>query len=105
VHYHARFNFAVLAESAHQRSERQETRFDYFQRRLPPLGERHRITEVTLLFAVQHQRLGHSDAKVRFLGRTWPMSASAGSQVTACWRPDEQVVMLWRDQRVGDDAL
>src|SRR5437879_2899859 len=195
VHYRGRFNFAVLAEAAHQRfgtilsrsgvrrwaigqgyyrdvgrprpwrRERLRTdegeiqfrrilqtldvgvvyahspeakgkiekRFDYFQRRLPPLCERYRITDVAdarpvledligyyneqrrhqeteeipaarwdgalqrgqgrqrqmpeivdlaLLFTVQYERLVHSDGKVRFLGRTWPVSAPAGSRVT-----------------------
>jgi len=133
-----------------------EKRFDYFQRRLPPLCERYRITEVEqarpvledlvgyyndqrrhqetdeipaarwdggmqrgqgrvrplpegvdlpLLFAVQHERLVHPDGKVRFLGQKWPVSAPAGSRVTVCWGPEEQLVMLWRDQRVGAYAF
>lgn len=129
-----------------------EKRFDYFQRRLPQLCERYRITEVSqarpimdelvgyyneqrrhqetkeipaerwlvglrrgrdrlrlvpegvdlnLVFAVQQDRLVHSDGKVRFLGQRWSVSAPAGSRVTVCWRPDEQLVILWQGHAVG----
>jgi hypothetical protein len=133
-----------------------EKRFDYFQRRLPPLCDRYGITDVgqaralledlvgyyneqrqhqeteeipaqrwqdgrrrgqgrvrplpegldlPLLFALQHPRVVHSDGKVRFQGRSWPVSAPAGTRVTVCWRPGEQLVMLWNDQKVGAYSL
>jgi hypothetical protein len=61
--------------------------------------------DFALLFAVQQERLVHSDGKVRFLGRTWPVSAPAASRVTVCWRPNEQLVMLWNERKVGAYAL
>jgi hypothetical protein len=61
--------------------------------------------DLTLLFAVQQERLVHSDGKVRFLGRPWSVSAPAGSRVTVCWRPAEQLVMLWHGRRVGAYAF
>ena len=50
-------------------------------------------------------RLVHSDGRVRFQGRTWPMSAPASSRVTVCWQPAERLVILWNDQPVGAYAL
>ncbi len=133
-----------------------EKRFDYLQRRLPPLCERYRITEVAesrpllddiigyyneqrahqetgeipaarwtggcergqgrlrtvpeerdlaLLFALHYERLVHSDGRVRFQGRTWPVSAPVSSRVTVCWQPAERLVILWNDQPVGTYAL
>ncbi len=51
------------------------------------------------------ERLVLSDGNVRFQGRTWPVSAPAGSRVTVCWRPAECLVILWNDQLVGAYAL
>jgi hypothetical protein len=133
-----------------------EKRFDYFQRRLPPLCERYGITDVHaarpmleeligyyneqrehqetqetpagrwqggltrglgrvrpvpaeldmgLLFAMHQERVVHSDGHVRFLSRSWAVSAPPGSRVTVCWRPDEQLVVLWNGQRVGAYSL
>jgi hypothetical protein len=133
-----------------------EKRFDYFQRRLPPLCERYRITDVRaarpvleeligyyneqrqhqetqetpaarwqgglgrglgrvrtvpegmdlgLLFAMHQERVVHSDGHVRFLGHPWAVSAPAGSRVTVCWRPEEQLVILWDGHRVGAYTL
>lgn len=129
-----------------------EKRFDYFQRRLPPLCERYRITEVrhahpvleeligyynedrphqetgeipatrwaggvqrgqgrlrpvpealdlSLLFALHHDRVVHTDGKVRFQGKLWSVGAPPGSRITVCWRPDERLVMLWNGSPVG----
>ncbi len=61
--------------------------------------------DLTLLFALQQERLVHSDGKVRFLGRTWSVSAPAGSRVIVCWRSDDQLVILWKDQKVGAYAF
>lgn len=72
------------------------------QGRLRPMPEG---LDLGLLFAVQHERLVHSDGKVRFLGRTWPVSAPVGSWVTVCWRPEDQLVILWHEQKVGAYAL
>jgi len=63
------------------------------------------IVDLALLFTVQYERLVHSDGKVRFLGRTWPVSAPAGSRVTVCWRPQNALVILWNDRKVGAYAL
>jgi hypothetical protein len=141
---------------AHKPKGKIEKRFDYLQRRLPPLCERYRITEVeqatpvledligyyneqrqhqetgeipaarwagscergqgrlralpeavdlALLFALHYERLVHSDGRVRFQGRTWAVTAPAGSRVTVCWRPTERLVILWNGQPVGDYAL
>jgi len=57
--------------------------------------------DLGLLFALHQERLVNSDGKIRFLGRMWPVSAPAGSRATVCWRPEEQLVILWNDQRVG----
>jgi hypothetical protein len=129
-----------------------EKRFDYFQRRLPPLCERYRITaireaaalmdelvgyyneqrrhqetgeipaarwdggvrrgqsrlrplpevlDLSLLFAVHQERVVHSDGRIRFLGKPWPVTAPPGSRITVCWRPDERLVMLWNGAPVG----
>jgi hypothetical protein len=151
-----RLDVGVIYSYSPQARGKIEKRFDYFQRRLPQLCERYRITELQpaatiledligyyneqrrhqdtgeipaarwttgirqgrgrlrplpaeldlpLLFAVHHERKVHSDGKVRFLGRPWAVSAPPGSWVTVCWRPAEQLVMLWQNQRVGAYAL
>jgi hypothetical protein len=133
-----------------------EKRFDYLQRRLPPLCDRYGITEVaqaqpllediigyyneqrthqetgeipavrwttscthgagrlrqlpsdcdlSLLFTFQYPRRVHTDGRVRFHARTWPVTAPVGSQVTVCWRPAERMAILWQDRLVGDYAL
>ena len=72
------------------------------QGRVRPLPEG---LDLPLLFALQHPRVVHSDGKVRFQGRSWPVSAPVGTRVTVCWRPGEQLVMLWNDQKVGAYSL
>lgn len=57
--------------------------------------------DLALVFALQHERLVHSDGKVRFLAQRWPVSAPPGSRVTVCWRPDEDLTILWNGHRVG----
>ncbi len=61
--------------------------------------------DLALVCALQHPRVVHSDGRVRFLGRGWPVSAPPGSRVTVCWRPEERLAVLWNDHRVGDYPL
>jgi len=62
--------------------------------------------DLPLLFAVQHQRpvcpYGWQGA---LLGTEVAGECPAGGQVTVCWRPEDHLVMLGRDQRVGVYAL
>jgi hypothetical protein len=98
-----------------------EKRFDYFQRRLPTLCERYGITDVGQartrledLVGYYNEQRRHQETEAaqrwqdglrRGQGRSWPVSAPAGTRVTVCWRPDEQLVMLWNGQKVGAYAL
>lgn len=68
------------------------------QGRLRPIPE---ALDLSLLFALHYDRVVHSDGKVRFQGKPWSVGAPPGSRITVCWRPDEQLVMLWNGSPVG----